>query len=232
MSKPTYQELLDENLELLAENGRLLQAIAYKKSTKECREGCDVYKDWQQMEGDLAGLVLEKSHADDREVAEADGAKAFYAGKTDKDNPYTGTYTRPEVIIKGVNDESMQVDDWRKYDLELSWYNGWAAENSSNEKDVKIRELERDLTDKIAAVNTVTAIMEDLKAANHVLQNEKNDADKVIDQMAEVINSTSEEIQRVIDNTPFRTKNVKIKLKGIKEGLGIVIISKEASPEH
>jgi hypothetical protein len=96
------------------------------------------------------------------QAAENYGATSFYDNKKKEDNPYTGTYVRPEVIVEGVNDEMMTDHDRFRHELERAWFKGWIEENIKNERFIKekqnlekMKEMIRKLEDMNKRVDDV-----------------------------------------------------------------------------
>lgn len=77
-------------------------------------------------------------------LAEDNGGKSYYVGAKEGDNPYIGTYNRPESIIKGVNDGDMTKEDYHKFNLERSWYNGWIKEDTDVKQKMEIINLKQE----------------------------------------------------------------------------------------
>ena len=76
---------------------------------------------------------------------QSEGAKAFYDGKKQNDNPYNETYNRPKVITRGVNDGDMTPTDWEQYYKEVAWNLGWMGQSKEERSNSRIRQLEEEL---------------------------------------------------------------------------------------
>ena len=93
-------------------------------------------------------------------AAEDYGAVSFFEHKKKEDNPYTGTYVRPEVITEGVNDEEMTGRDKLRCKQERAWFTGWASENSKNERFIKEKKDKERLNSMMHIVDRIEGKMD------------------------------------------------------------------------
>ena len=125
-----------------------------------------------------------------------EGYDAFYNDKVATDNPYIGTYNRPEIIIEGVNDDGMSDDDWDKHHRFKAWVLGFKG------AELKTKEY----AEAMQVKNEVEVLEEKVKSL-------ENDKAKLVSTLGNV----ALEMQLLIKHPPFLKKNVLKDLKNIRD---------------